>query len=183
MGKWEKDFQKSRMFKKNICAYPSIDFHKSVQRKIEKEKIENQKNYYNTTVNFYNNLFKKTKFKNVKLYEPKEKEKKDDVNIDNEHFNNGENEKEEEKKFTLFFLVDEKNNKKIKIDNCKKDDGFLDVINRMCKNDISLDINTIKMDDFRIKGRTEMEEYIDPNDTLEGNRLKGNEVIIVTFNK
>lgn len=53
----------------------------------------------------------------------------------------------------------------------------------MCKNDTSLDINTIKMDDFRIKGRTEMEEYIDPNDTLEGNRLKGNEVIIVTFNK
>ena len=174
---WEKDYQQSRLFLKNICEYPSIDFHKSIQRKIEKEKSENQKNYYNTTVNFYTNLFKKTKFKNVKLYRPKEK--KNDVNIDNEHFNNGENEKEEEKEFTLFFIVDENTNKKIKIEKCKKSDNFMDIINKVCENETGLNKDKIKMDEFTIKGRTNGKEYIDYNDTLQGNRLEGNEEIII----
>ena len=174
---WEKDYQQSRIFLKNICEYPSIDFHKSIQRKIEKEKSENQKNYYNTTVNFYTNLFKKTKFKNVKLYKPKEK--KNDVNIDNEHFNNGENEKEEEKEFTLFFIVDENTNKKIKIEKCKKSDNFMDIIDKVCENETGLNKDKIKMDEFTIKGRTNGKEYVDYNDTLEGNRLEGNEEIII----
>jgi hypothetical protein len=178
---WEKDYQQSRLFLKNICEYPSIDFHKSIQRKIEKEKSENQKNYYNTTVNFYTNLFKKTKFKNVKLYRPKEK--KNDVNIDNEHFNNGENEKEEEKEFALFFIVDENTNKKIKIEKCKKSDNFMDIIDKVCENETGLNKDKIKMDEFTIKGRTNGKEYIDYNDTLQGNRLEGNEEIIIKIKK
>ena len=128
-------------------------------------------------MNFYTNLFKKTKFKNVKFYEPKEK--KNDDNIDGEHFNNGENEEEEDKEFTLFFIVDENNNKKIKIDNCKKSDNFMDIIDKVCEKETSLNKEKIKMDEFTIKGRTNGQEYIDYNDTLQGNRLEGNEEIII----
>jgi hypothetical protein len=180
--KWEKDYQKSRIFKKNLCMYPSIDFQKCLQQKIEKEKSENQKNYFNTTVNSFNNLFQKTKFKNVKFYEPKEKINNDD-NIDNEHFNNGENEEEKEKLFALYFIVDENTNKKIKVDDCKKSDNFLDIFDKVCKVENSLNKDKIKMDEFTIKGRKDGQEYIDSNDTLEGNRLAGNEEIIIKIKK
>jgi hypothetical protein len=35
------------------------------------------------------------------------------------------------------------------------------------------------MDEFTIKGRTNGKEYVDYNDTLEGNRLEWNEEIII----
>ena len=158
--------------------YPSIDFQRCLQQKIEKEKSENQKNYFNTAVNRFNNLFQKTKFKNVKFYEPKEKINNDD-NIDNEHFKNGENEEENEKLFALYFIVDENTNKKIKIDDCKKSDNFLDIIDKVCKSGTGLNKDKIKMDEFTIKGRKDGQEYIDSNDTLEGNRLTGDEEIII----
>ena len=44
---------------------------------------------------------------------------------------------------------------------------------------MSLDKNKIQTDDFIINGRKDGEEYIDYNDTLEGNKLKGDEEIIV----
>ena len=184
LGQWEKDFQKSRIFKKNICIYPEIDFHKSLQKKIEEQKSENQKIYSNTTINCNNNLFNKTKFKEVKLYE--KKEKKNDKKVDNEHFVNGETQiQNDDRKFGLCFLVSDKNKeneiKKIKIENCKKDDFFYDVVNKLCQIDITIDKSTIQIDDFTIKGRKDGEEYIDYNDTLEGNKLKGDEEIIVKF--
>ena len=115
LNEWEKDFIKSRSYKKNICEYPMIDFHKSVQRKIEKEKTENQKMYYNTAVNFCNNLFNKTKFKEVKLYEPKEKQ--DDRKIDTEHYLNGETEeRNDNREFNIYFIINGGN--KIKVEKC-----------------------------------------------------------------
>ena len=39
----------------------------------------------------------------------------------------------------------------------------------------------MQIDDFIIKGRNDQEEYIDYNDTLEGNKLNGDEEIIVKF--
>lgn len=181
MAEWEKDFQKSRAFKKNICVYPSIDFHKSTQRKIEKEKSENQKVYYNTTVNFENNLFNKTKFKEAKIFEKKEK---DDKKIDNEHFKNGETELQNDNRtFNLNFIIKNENNesKKIIIENCKKDDFFFDIVDKLCQTENSVDKNKIKTDEFTINGRTDGNDYIDYNDTLEGNKLEGNEEIIVKF--
>ena len=180
--KWEKDFQNSRAFKRNICEYPTIDFHKSLQRKIEDQKSENQKVYSNTTVNFTKNLFSKTKFKEVKLFE--KKENKDDKKIDKEHFLNGETTIEKDERiFRLYFLINDKNKenefKKVKIENCKNDDFFFDVIDKLCQIETSLDKNKIQTDDFIINGRKDGEEYIDYNDTLEGNKLKGDEEIIV----
>ena len=153
-----------------------VDFHKSIQRKIEKEKSLNQQNYYNSTVTFYTNLFKKTKFKKVRLYEPMER--KADEDIKNEHFNNGENEKEEEKLFTLFLIIENNQNKIIKIENCKKDDNFSVVIDKLCEKE-GLPKEKIKMSEFIKKGEKDGKEYIDPNDTLEGNNLLGNKEIII----
>ena len=183
-AKIEKDFQKSRVFKRNICEYPSIDFHKSLQRKLEDQKSENQKVYSNTTINFAKNLFNKTKFKEVKLFE--KKEKKDDTKIDNEHFLNGETQIQNDNRiFGLYFLVSDNNKeneyKKIKIENCKKDDFFSDVVDKLCQIETTIDKNKMQIDDFTIKGRNDQEEYIDYNDTLEGNKLNGDEEIIVKF--
>lgn len=175
---WEKDFIKSRSYKKNICIYPMIDFHKSVQRKLEKEKEENQKMYYNTTVNFNNNLFNKTKFKEVKLFEPKEKQ--DDRKIDNEHYlNGGTEEVNDNREFNIYFIIN--GDHKIKVEKCKKDDFFFDVVDKLCKTDTSLEKSKMKTDEFTINGKNEGNDYIDYNDTLEGNRLEGNEEIIVKF--
>ena len=181
LSEWEKDFQKSQNYKKNICAYPSIDFHKSVQRKIEKEKNENQKIYYNTTVNFSNNLFNKTKFKEVKIYKPQPK--KDDKKIDNEHFLNGETEiQNDNREFELYFIINEnEENKKIKVEGCKRNDFFFDVVDKLCQTESSVDKERIKTDEFTIIGRNNGNEYIDYNDTLDGNKLEGNEVIIIKF--
>ena len=178
LNEWEKDFIKSRSYKKNICEYPMIDFHKSVQMKIEKEKRKNQKMYYNTAVNFCNNLFNKTKFKEVKLYEPKEKQ--DDRKIDTEHYLNGETEeRNDDREFNIYFIINGGN--KIKVENCKKNDFFFDVVDKLCRIDTNLEKDKIKTDEFTISGRTDGNDYIDYNDTLEGNRLEGNEEIIIKF--
>lgn len=178
---WERDFKQNQIYKKNICSYPCIDFHKSVQRKIEDEKAKIKKIYYNTTVNFYTNLFNKTKFKEFKLFQPNNK--KDEKKIDNEHFLNGETKREiENKEFDLYFLIINENiNKKIKVVNCKKDDFFFDVVDKLCKMETSIDKDKILINEFSIKGKPNDKEYIDYNDTLDGNNLQGNEEIIIKF--
>ena len=179
---WEKDFKQSQIYKKNICSYPCIDFHKSVQRKIEDEKIKNKKIYYNTTVNFYTNLFNNTKFKEFKLFQPNNK--RDDNKNDNEHFLNGETEREiENKEFELYFLIINENkvNKKIKVLNCKKNDFFFDIVDKLCKMETSIDKDKIITNEFIIRGRENEKEYINYYDTLDGNKLKGNEEIIINF--
>ena len=181
LSEWEKDFLKSQNYKKNICSYPSIDFHKSVQRKVEKEKNENQKLYYNTAVNFSKNLFNKTKFKEIKIYKPKLN--KDDKKVDNEHFLNGETEiQNNTKEFELYFIINEnEQTKKIKVEKCKKDDFFFDIVDKLCQTENNLNKERIKTDEFTINGRTNRNEYIDYNDTLDGNKLEGNEEIIIKF--
>ena len=174
---WEKDYKQSQIYKKNICSYPCIDFHKSVQRKIEDEKNKKKKKYYNTTVNFYTNLFNKTKFKEFKIFQPNNK--KYDEKIDNEQ-----TEREiENKEFELYFIIVNENNenKKIKVINCQKNEFFFDVFDRLCKIETSIDKDNILTNEFRIRGRVNGEEYIDYTDTLDGNNLKGNEEIIIKF--
>ena len=43
--KWEKDFQKSRQYKKNICEFPNLNFLKTIQIKLEREKSFSEKKY------------------------------------------------------------------------------------------------------------------------------------------
>ena len=44
-----------------------------------------------------------------------------------------------------------------------------------------MDKERIKTDEFTIIGRNNGNEYIDYNDTLDGNKLEGNEEIIIKF--
>ena len=158
---WEKDFKQSQIYKKNICSYPCIDFHKSVQRKIEDENTKIKKIYYNTTVNFYTNLFNKTKFKEFKLFQPN---KKEDKKIDKEHFLNGDTEKEiENKEFELYFLITSENNinNKIKVLNRKKNDFFFDVVDKLCNMETSINKDKIITNEFSIRGRDNGKGYID----------------------
>ena len=67
-SQWNRDFEQSQSFKKNICEFPSIDFRKS---KAEDEKLA--KDYDNSVIKDSNNLFKKTKFKSVDLFSEKVK--------------------------------------------------------------------------------------------------------------
>ena len=102
--KWEKDFQKSRQFKKNICEFPNLNFRKTMQIELERQKSFNEKKYSNTAINFYNNKFNKTNFK---VYNP-EKNKNDNQNdINNEHFAGGETiEKDENREINLIFILE-----------------------------------------------------------------------------
>ena len=186
LHKWERDFQRSQYYKKSICTYPSIDFHKTNQRLMEKEKSNTEKIYYNTVININNNLYNKTKFKDVKVYKPVKKVKKNDKNIDTEHFMGGETEiKNDDREFELYFVLIDKNksnkNKKIKVEKCKKEHFFSDVVDKLCETDTSINKDNIKMDEFTINGRNDKNNYIDYNDTLEGNKLEGGEEIAVYF--
>ena len=186
LDKWERDFQKSQYYKNNICTFPSIDFRKSNQRQIEKEKSNIETIYYNTTINLNNNLYNKTKFKEANVYKPIKKEKKDDKNINNEHFRGGETEIQyDDREFDLYFVIINNSNgninKTIRVNNCKKDHFFSDVVDRLCETDTNINKDNIKMDEFTIYGRDNNNNYIDYNDTLEGNKLEGGEQIVVKF--
>ena len=67
-NQYNRDFEQSQSFKKNICEFPCIDFRKS---KAKDEKLS--KDYDNSIIKDSNNLFKKTKFKNVDLFSEKMK--------------------------------------------------------------------------------------------------------------
>jgi hypothetical protein len=68
LSQWNRDFEQSQSFKKNICEFPCIDFRKL---KAEDEKLA--KDYDNSVIKDSNNLFKKTKFKSVDLFYEKVK--------------------------------------------------------------------------------------------------------------
>ena len=174
LRKWEKDFKTNQIYKKNICIYPSIDFGKSEQRKMEKEKNINFKMYSNTAVNFYNNLFNKTKFKEVKLFKPQNKKDSERTHYEDRfEIENG------KKEFELHFIIDQ--NRKITVENCKKDDFFFDIVDKLCQKETNIDKNEIQVDEFTVKGKENKGNYIDYSDTLEGNGLQGNEEIIIKY--
>ena len=54
-------------------------------------------------------------------------------------------------------------------------------MDKLCRIDTSLEKDKIKPNEFTINGRSDGNDYIDYNDTLEGNRLEGNEEIIIKF--
>lgn len=138
---------------------------------MEKEKNINLKMYSNTAVNFYNNLFKKTKFKEVKLFKPQNKK-----DSERTHYEDRFEIKDGKKEFELHFIIDQ--NRKISVENCKKDDFFFDIVDKLCQKETNIDKNEIKVDEFTVKGKEIKGNYIDYSDTLEGNDLQGNEEII-----
>ena len=176
--KWEKDFQRSRQFKKNICAFPNLNFRKTIQIELKKEKSFNEKKYSNTAINFYNNKSNIINFKKISIYKPdknKNYNQKDIIN--NEHFAGGETiEKDENREINLIFIIDEKRfNVK-----CKTKDFFYEVINKFCKD---YNVDNDEIEEFIKKGETGGKEYIDRCDSIENNKLNNNDEIIAIIKK
>ena len=176
--KWKEDFKQSRKLKKNICTFPTINFQKTKQIKLEREKSFNEKKYSNTAINFYNNKFKKTNFKNTKMYKPAKSKTENQIDVNNEHFSGGETVvKDENKEINLIFIIEEKRfNVK-----CKTNDFFIEVIDKFCSD---YNIDNGEIEEYIKKGEKDGKEYIDRCDSVENNNLKNNdEIIAVVRNK
>ena len=174
--KWEKDFQKSRQFKKNICQFPNLNFQKTMQIKLEREKSFNEKKYSNTNINFYNNKFNKTNFKSIDIYKPEKNKNNNQNDINNEHFSGGETiEKDENKEINLIFIYEE-NRFNVK---CKIKDFFYEVIDKFCTDN---NIDNGQIEEYVKNCERDGSEYIDRFDSIENNKLNNNDEII-PFNK
>ena len=175
--KWEKDFQKSRQYKKNICEFPNLNFLKTIQIKLEREKSFNEKKYSNTTINFYNNKFNKTNFKNIEIYKPKKNKNDNQNDVNNEHFSGGETiEKDENKEINLIFIFKEKRfNVK-----CKIKDFFYEVIDKFCTDN---NIDKGEIEEYIKKDEANGREYIDRYDSVENNKLNNNDEINAIIKK
>ena len=175
--KWEKDFQRSRRFKKNICEFPIINFQKTKQIKLEREKSFNERRYCNTIINNSNNRFNRSNFRNTDIYKPERNNTENQDDINNEHFSGGETvEKDENKEINLVFVIKEKRfNVK-----CKIKDFFGNVIDKFYS-DNKIDKNEIE--EFNKKGEKDGKEYIDKLDSVENNNLKDNDEIIAKIKK
>ena len=51
LGQWNKEFEKSQQFKKNICEFPCIDFHKTKRSWIEGGSIDSKKGFNSSISN------------------------------------------------------------------------------------------------------------------------------------
>ena len=175
--KWEKDFQKSRQYKKNICEFPNLNFLKTIQIKLEREKSFNEKKYSNTTINFYNNKFNKTNFKSIEIYKPKKNKNDNQNDVNNEHFSGGETiEKNENKEINLIFIIEEKRfNVK-----CKIKDFFYEVIDKFCTDN---NIDKGEIEEYIKKDEANGREYIDRYDSVENNKLNNNDEINAIIKK
>ena len=175
--KWKEDFKQSRKLKKNICRFPTINFQKTGQIKLERERSFNEKKYSNTTINFHNNKFSKTNFKKTNIYKP-EKNKNDNQNdINNEHFSGGETiEKDENKEINLIFIIEE-NRFNVK---CKTKDFFIEVIDKFCTD---YNVDNGEIEEYIKNGERDGREYIDRCDSVENNNLKNNDEIIAIVRK
>ena len=71
LGQWNKEFEKSLNFKKNICEFPCIDFHKTKRNSGEEAFNHIIKEYNNSIVNNAGNNFKNSKFNNIDLFSQK----------------------------------------------------------------------------------------------------------------
>ena len=67
LEKLNKEFEQSQYFKKNICEFPCIDFHKTKQIFIDRKSSK----YDNTIIKDPNNKFKNIAFKTPDLFSEK----------------------------------------------------------------------------------------------------------------
>ena len=69
-NQWNRDFEQSQCFKKNICEFPCIDFHKTKRGLGEETFNRIKKEYSNSIINNDGNYFQRAKFKNINLFSP-----------------------------------------------------------------------------------------------------------------
>ena len=76
LEQWNKEFEQSLNFKKNICEFPCIDFHKSKKSPNELSFNLIKKENSNSLVHNVGNIFQNSKFKTIELLSQKEKNTK-----------------------------------------------------------------------------------------------------------
>ena len=85
LGQWNKEFKKSQDFKKNICEFPCIDFHKT-KGSFGKDGINEIKKEYNSSIiNNGGNFFQKVKFKKIDLFSQKDAQKRKECKTSEEN--------------------------------------------------------------------------------------------------
>ena len=67
LGQWNKEFKKSQAFKRNICEFPCIDFHKTKGSFGNDEINEIKKEYNSSVIDNGGNFFQKVKFKKIDM--------------------------------------------------------------------------------------------------------------------
>lgn len=171
---WNKDFKKSQNFKKIICEFPCIDFHKTQRSYIGDGSFygDNKTSKYNNiNFNIHFNAFDRIKFK-----------KKSPVRIKN---NNTEEEIEKkagdnnEKLITVEFIKmgNKPEGEPIKI-SCKKDNLFSEVVDKLLKES--------KLDKTKILGystKNDMSASIDMNKTVKNNGIEESNKIYINMEK
>ena len=79
LGQWNKEFEQSQHFKRNICEFPCIDFHRT-KGSFAGEGInvnEIKKEYNNRIIDNAGNFFQKVKFKRIGLFSQKKEKRKE----------------------------------------------------------------------------------------------------------
>ena len=175
LDQWRKDFQKSQNFKKIICEFPCIDFHKTQRSYIGDGSFYGENNtakFNNVNLNIHYNAFDITKFR-----------RKNPVTIKN---NNTEEEKEkkdgnnnDEKLITVEFIKmeNQQEGEPIKI-SCKKDNLFSEVVDKF--------LEESKLNKTKILGystKNDMSASIDMNKTIQNNGIKESNKIYINMEK
>ena len=77
LGQWNKEFEQSQHFKKNICEFPCIDFLKT-KKSFGGEGINEIKNENNNPIiDSAGNFFQKVKFKRIGLFSKQKNNRKE----------------------------------------------------------------------------------------------------------
>lgn len=175
LDQWRKDFQKSQNFKKIICEFPCIDFHKTQRSYIGDGSFygENKTTKFNNVnLNIHYNAFDTTKFR-----------RKNPITIKN---NNTEEEKEkknrnnnDEKLINVEFIKmeNQQEGEPIKI-SCKKDNLFSEVVDKF--------LEESKLDKTKILGystKNDMSASIDMNKTIQNNGIEESNKIYINMEK
>lgn len=174
LDQWNKDFQKSQNFKKIICEFPCIDFHKTQRSYIgDGSFYGNNKasKFNNINLNMNYNAFDSTRFR-----------KNSPVTIKN---NNTEGAKEKndgnnnEKLITVEFIKmgNQTEEEPIKI-SCKKDNLFSEVVDKF--------LEESKLDKTKILGystKNDMSASIDMNKTVKNNGIEESNKIYINMEK
>lgn len=174
LDQWNKDFQKSQNFKKIICEFPCIDFHKTQRSYIGDGSFYGKNNaskFNNINLNIHYNAFDSTRFR-----------KNNPITIKN---NNTEGSKEKsngnnnEKLITVEFINmgNQAEGEPIKI-SCKKDTLFSEVVDKFLKES--------KLDKTKILGystKNDMSASIDMNKTVQNNGIEESKKIYINMEK
>lgn len=174
LDQWNKDFQKSQNFKKIICEFPCIDFHKTQRSYIGDGSFYGKNNaskFNNINLNIHYNAFDSTRFR-----------KNNPITIKN---NNTEGSKEKsngnnnEKLITVEFINmgNQAEGEPIKI-SCKKDTLFSEVVDKFLKES--------KLDKTKIFGystKNDMSASIDMNKTVQNNGIEESKKIYINMEK